>query len=385
MANTLDGLMPTLYTALDIVSREIVGFIPAVALNAAPAGVAKGEKITIPVVPTTVTHDITPGQLPSNSDGDQTIGTVDMTIQKSKYASVRWTGEEQLGVGNAGVYNTILAGQFAQAMRALANEVDADLAALYTGASRAYVATGDTPFENGIKDIAHVRKILADNGAPLTDLQLVINTAAGAMLRGNRNLTNVNKAGTDETLRRGILLDINGFTIRESAQVKSHIAGTITEEDSSVVNNSGGYKKGSTTIAFDGTSSVSLKAGDIVTFGEGSADAYVVASDTSATPLKLNEPGLLADVADDAKITLRKTGYAANMAFDRNALQLIARTPAMPSGGDSAEDVTTITDPVSGISFQVALYREYRRVRFEIGLAWGVKLIKPEHVALYIG
>lgn len=380
MANTLNGLMPTLFAALDIVSREMVGFIPAVTVNAAPTGVAKGEKITIPVTPTTETHDITPGQLPPD-DGDQNIGTVDMTIQKSKYASVRWNGEEQLGVSNSGQYNVILAGQFAQAMRALANEVDSDLAALYTGASRAYGTAGTTPFASGIEDIAQVRKILADNGAPMTDLQLVVNTSAGAKLRSNAQLTKANEAGTDATLRRGVLLDINGFAIRESAWVKNHAVGSITGDGA--VNNSGGYKKGTTVIAVDGASAIAAKAGDIVTFGDDYK--YVLAADASATPLTISAPGLMADIADDATVTLGTTAYAANMAFDRNALQLIARTPAMPSGGDSAEDVTTITDPVSGISFQVALYREYRRVRFEIGLAWGVRLIKPEHVALLLG
>lgn len=380
MGNTLNNLMPTLYAALDIVSREMVGFIPAVAVNAAPTGAAKGESITIPVTPTTQTHDITPGQNPDDN-GDQEIGSVTMTISKSKYASVRWDGEEQLGVSNSGTYNAILAGQFAQAMRALANEVDADLAALYAGASRAYGTPGTTPFESSIKDVAQMRKILADNGAPMTDLQLVIDTAAGANLRSLGQLTKANEADTDATLRRGLLLNISGFNIRESGQIVTHAAGSFTGD--ALVNNSGGYAKGATTIAVDGATSIALKAGDIVTFS-GDPAHYVVASDASATPITLAAPGLRGAVADDATVTALGS-YAASLAFDRNALQLIARTPAMPQGGDRADDVTVVTDPVSGISFQVAVYREYRRVRYEVGLAWGVKLIKPEHVAILMG
>ena len=364
MANTLTDLIPTLYASLDIVSREITGMIPAVAMNAAPTEAAKNETITIPVTQASEAYDVTPAvNAPDN--GDQTIDKVDMQITKSRMVPVRWNGEEQLGVSNSGQFNTILAQQFAQAMRTLANEIEADLTATYISASRAYGTAGTTPFATSVGDTAQMRKILLDNGAPMTDLQLVIDSTAGANLRSLGQLTKANEAGTDATLRRGVLLDMNGFAIRESGQIKTHSAGSFT--GSALVNNSGGYAVGAKKIAFDGTTAVALKSGDVVKFGT-DGHLYAIPSAATATPFGIAAPGLMSAVADDSAITVLGN-YTPNMAFDRNAIQLIARVPAMPAGGDTADDVMTVTDPVTGLSFQVAVYRQYRQVKYEIGMA----------------
>ncbi len=380
MANTLTNLIPTLYQALDIVSREITGFIPAVKVNASAEGAAVNEPILVPVTNQTQTYNITPGTT-APDNGDQTIDNVEIKITKSKMVPIRWNGEEQLGFSNNGTYNRVLSDQMAQAMRLLVNEVEADLAATYVDASRAYGTAGTAPFASALGDAAQARKMLVDNGAPLTDMQLVVDTLAGANLRSLTHLTHANEAGTDATLRRGVLLDLMGFAVRESAQVASHVAGSITGD--MAVNNASGYAKGATDIAWDGATAASLKAGDLVKFGS-DATFYVVGKDSTASPLTIAKPGLVKAVANDAAVALA-SGYTANLAFDRNAIQLVTRAPAMPQGGDFADDVMTITDPVSGISFQVAVYREYHRVKFEIGLAWGCKLIKPEHAVILLG
>jgi hypothetical protein len=384
MANTLTGLIPTIYKGLDVVLRELTGFIPAVTLDASGEQAAKDQTIGWPVTPAAGAGNITPattGPTPT----DQTISPGTMTISKSRSVVFGWNGEEQKSLG--GLYNTILVDQFAQAMRTLVNEVEADLAALYVAASRAYGTAGTTPFDstNKLTFLAQLHKILADNGAPLGDLQVVLNTTAGAALRSLTELWKANEAGDDSLLRRGILLDLMGFAIRESAQVKAHTIGTGTGY---LVDLTAGYAIGSTTIHID-TGTGTIVAGDILTNTKTGRDTnkYVVKTGQTGggdQDIVLANPGNRVAWVNNDPVAVG-AAYAANMAFSRSALALMMRAPAMPEGGDAADDVTIITDPLSGISFQVALYRQYRQVAFEVGLAWGVKTVKPEAIAILLG
>ena len=132
MANTLTAILPIIYDAMDVVSRELVGFIPAVYRNSSAERAALNQTITYPVVPAVTGEDITPGATPADS-GDQTIGSGSMTINKSRAFPIRWTGEEQQSLRNGDnpQLRNVIRQQFEQAMRAGVNEVEADCAALY--------------------------------------------------------------------------------------------------------------------------------------------------------------------------------------------------------------------------------------------------------------
>lgn len=381
-ANTLTNLVPTLYNALDVVSRELTGFIPAVSMDATYDRAAVGQTVRSFVAPTTTTSNIVPGATAADAGG-QTIGNQSMTISKAKKAEIMWSGEEQLSLSAPGITaERILQDQFAQAMRALANEVEADIAAEYIRASRAAGTAGQNPFSDGTNfeqdKLADTLKILLDNGAPTSDLQLVIDTTAGAGMRKVPNLYNVGDAGDTSLLRQGVLGNLYGFSIRESAQVKRHTPGAASGR---LVNNVAGYDVGATSIAFD-TGSGAFVDGDIVNFGSGT-DLYV-AQGTATTPLVINGPGLVAPIANDDAITV-SAAYRANMAFARSAIYLATRAPALPGAGDMADDRTLVTDPRSGLTFEVSVYRQYRQVKYEVALAWGVKVVKPEHVAILRG
>jgi hypothetical protein len=364
----------------------MVGFIPAVSRDATFERAALGQTIRSFVAPAATAQDVTPGLTAPNA-GNQTIGDVSMTITKSRSVPIRWTGEQQLSVADPGIgANRILQDQFAQAMRTLVNEIEVDLGiAAQRGASRAHGTVGTNPFVVGsaavIDNLTDVRRILADNGAPMSDLQMVINTAAGAGLRKVPNLYRANEAGDTSFLRQGVLSDLMGFQIRESVMgVPTPAVGTIT-----ATTNNAGYAVGATEITLS-SAAVALVAGDVITFAN-DPNRYVVAQSLSGTGgvLRIAAPGLRQPIAaSTTAITVLASG-ARNVAFSRSAMFLATRAPALPNGGDMADDRTIVQDPVSGLAFEVSLYRQYRQVYYEVACAWGVSNVKPAHTAILLG
>lgn len=380
----LTPLIPSLYEGLDVVSRELVGFIPSVNRSATAERAAVGQSVTYHVAPAAVVSDVVATMVPSDP-ADVTLGNGTITISKSRKTEFAFTGEEQRGLNTGSGYISVQADMFAQGLRALTNEVEADLSAAAAAAACRFTGTaGTTPFGSSLGDAAQLRKILDDNGAPASGRSLIINTSSGANLRTLTQLTKVNEAGSQMTLRQGELIDIFGFSIKETGQGVSHTKGTAA----SATTNAAGYAVGATTITLASAGTGTILAGDTVSFAGDSNKYQVITGDADVSgggTIVLAAPGLRVAIPASATAITVGNSYAANVGFTQNALVLAARAPALPDQGDSAIDRTMLIDPRSGLAFEISMYAGKRKIELEVALAWGVKATKPEHIAMLGG
>lgn len=389
MANTLTGLIQTIYDARNVISRERVGFIPAVTKNSTADYAALDQTIRVPVAPAVTSEANNTPAVTVPDTGDVTAGYVDMTISKSQHIPVRFTGEEMKSLMNSGNAADFVSQRFKQAFRRLDNLIEADLASTYKYASRAVGTAGTTPFNTAgtVSDFANVLRILDDNGCPDDGtLRLVLSNAAVQNLRGKQSVFyQVNTAGTDEMLRDGKIAKAFGFNIGQSGQVANHTIGTLgglptlTSTD---------YAVGATTLTLASAGTGSIVEGDFLNiadqnngiwYGVRTGDADVSGGGT----VVLNDPGLrIAQTSDTSALTIA-AAFSANMAFHPSAIQLLTRVPAM--GNDMAIAKEMIYDEVSGITYEVAEYPGFGQTTFHVRLAWGWKAIKPEHIAVLFG
>lgn len=385
MANVLTDLAADIYKAADTVGRELVGVIPSMTINAGSEGAAFGDTVRAAVTAQPTLNETYAPAMTIPEGDDQTVTNKTMTIDKVANVQIPWTGEDIKHVSNGAGYETIYGDQLAQAMRTITNKIESHAAlTLYQGASRAHGTAGTTPFASNFNEIAELRQILVDNGMPLDgQTTLAINSSAGTKLRNLAQLQKVNEAGGEELLRRGELLNLQGMMLKESNGIAAHVKGTAT---GALVN--GALAIGATAIVFDGATAgaTGIKAGDVITFAADTVNKYVVVSGFvgAAGTITISGPGLRVAIPDNNAITVGGS-YAGNVAFHRSAAELVVRPPAQPFGGDAAVDRMTVQDPFSGLIYEIAVYKGYGKVMFDVTTFYAAKVWKGDFVANLLG
>lgn len=387
MANVLTDLAADIYQAADIVGRELVGVIPSATINtSATERAAQGDVIRAAYTREQSVTAVTPSMtIPEGAD--QTVDNQTMTLNSTASVKIPWTGEDIKHVNNGAGFNTIYGDQIKQAMRAITNQIESQVATdIGDRASRAVGTAGTTPFATNFDTVAEVRQVLVDNGMPSNDrlVTLVMNSAAGTKLRNLASLNGVNTSGNDELLRRGTLLDLQGLMMKESAGIDSHTAGT----GSNATTNDAGYAVGATTITLASAGTGTILAGDVVTFA-GDTNQYVVttgdADVSGGGTIVLGNNGLRVAIAASATAITVVASSTKNIAFHRSAVEIGVRGLAQPAGGDAAVDRLTVQDPMSGLIYDVAAYKGYNKAMFDVSVLYGFKVWKPEFTAVLLG
>ena len=387
MANVLTDLAADIYQAADIVGRELVGVIPSATINSNATQVAaQGEVIRAAFTREVSVDTVTPAMtIPEGTD--QTVDNKTMTMSSTASVKIPWTGEDIKYVNNGAGFDTIYGDQIKQAMRAITNQIETEVALdIADRASRAVGTAGTTPFSSNFDDVAEIRQVLVDNGMPSNDRQatIVMNSAAGTLLRNLAQLQKGNESGGVELLRRGTLLDLQGIQIKESAGIGSHTAGTA----SSATTDAAGYAVGATTITLASAGTGTILAGDVITFA-GDTNQYCVTTGdgdvSGGGTIVPGENGLRVAMSTATKAITMVATSTKNIAFHKSAVEIGVRGLAQPSGGDAAVDRLTVQDPESGLIYNIAAYKGYNKAMFDVSVLYGYKVWKPEFTAVLLG
>lgn len=376
MSNIFTAIQPELFSAAQEVSNEPFGVVSAISTSFDDKGVAVGDFVTVPVAPTRTATDFTPS-MTATAGADATAVGVPVQITASKKVSWHLTGEQRRSLMNGGNDTEWVRQMIAQGMRSLRNLAEvAAVEAVKTGASRAVGTAGTNPFASTIDIIPDVRKVLFDNGAPMADLQLVVNSTAGTAARKLGIIQQAYQAGSDAERRSGDLLRQFGFAVRESAGITTHTKGTGTSYQTA-----GATAIGVADIALD-TGSGTVLAGDVVTFAADGANKYVVNTGVAAAgTISLGRPGARVAIADNNALTVGNN-YTPNLAFERNAVVGVMRPPIIDPNPIMTQ---TLISDTTGMTYLLLEIAGYGMTTWELHLAYGFKVTQSEHVALVLG
>lgn len=252
---------------------------------------------------------------------------------------------------------------------ALANAMDADVAALYSKVANFQLAGGTAGTEpSGISDISLCGRTLADNAAPMDgNLSLMVNPGGYyGLVNGLHNVYNepINK----KIMRDAALGRFGGFDVFQSQNIQVHTSGTRSAATSVAGEaTTGDVSIGTTGLIPDGTFAVASCAsddtwvvGDVFTVAGvfavnpisrqtlSTLKRFVVstaatASTTTATIVA--SPGMIltgayqnvsAANASGAALTFfpseTSSAYAQNLAFHKNAFALVTVDMRLPEG-----------------------------------------------------
>ena len=372
MANTLTPIIDKLIArGLNVLRENAV--MPRL-VNSTYSNTARDRGDTIPVRGAAV---ITAAAVsPSNTlaaAGDTTLTSKTISLNQWKHAGFFLT-DQQLTQIDVDSMNTL---QGDEAVRSLANNVDAYILGLYTGIYSQAGTAATTPFASNLNVwTAGARSKLNTFKALMEDRAVVLDADAEGNAIGNRGLQDASWRGTTEGIVTGDIGYALGADWHLDQNIPTHTNanGTptgwlVNQADSAI---------GDTTVTID-TGSNAPVAGDIFTVAA-STQQFVVAS--YAANVITFQPALTVALANNSAITFA-AAHVVNVAFQRNAFGF-AMAPIMDASLNS-DSMQQVTDEKTGLTMRLEVSRQEKQWKFDYDILYGATLLRPEAACRILG
>lgn len=369
MANTFTSIVDTIFGKGLMALRENAIMSRLVNTNWGAETANQGDTINVPIPSAMTVGDVAPSQTPP-AGGNVAPTTVAIELNRWRKTDMHVTDKEAREIVQ-GARDL----QLSEAMKALVNDVDQYLTALYTGVYGYAGTAGTTPFASDLSAATSARKVLGQQLAPSEPRYIVLNPDAEANALLIRAVQDASfRANQENSLRNGRIGQLLGFDWFMNQNIDSHTtaaAGTVLVAQADVA-------IGDTTVTFDGLTT-KPEAGDVFTVA-GDTQTYTVSSSTTLATTASDvtfSPAARVAWADNAAVTFRAS-HAVNLAFHRDAFALATRPLAAADGFTGGNEIRTGVDPVSGLSLTLEVSREYNRTKYQWSILYGAKLVRPE-------
>lgn len=372
MSNTITNVMPKILADGVLALRQNAIFAQLVNRDLQGAAQRKGNVVNVPIPSAIAARAVTPAvAFASNVDSAPTVAVV--TLDQWYEAPIQMSDSDQ-----AAVDPMFLAMQASEAIKSLANNVDAYIWGKHTGFFANAGAAGTTPFNGSLTVAATTKQRLSTNLAPLGERRFVIDPAAEANFVINSQILSMADSGTSQAMIEGTIGRRLGFDFFVDQNISTYTPGTgwVT---GFIVSTSTGVAGASTLHILNATASGSIKIGDMFTLGSDSKQyvvtATAVASATVGVDISIYPP-LSAAASLGTTLAVVGTAYTVNMAFHRDAWAFASRPL---SGVFAAGHIFQApVDPVSGIALRLELSRQYKQETLSYDILYGSNVVRPE-------
>jgi hypothetical protein len=373
VANTITNVLPKLLAQGLLALRQNAVMPRLVNTSYSTLAAQRGNVINVPIPSAIAARDVA-ASITWVAATDMAPSAAAVTLDFWKESAFYLTDNDV-----ASVMTGTVPMQASEAVKALANAIDAYILGKHVNFFGAAGTAGTTPFATVIAAASSARKLLNKQLAPLDNRSAVLDPDAESNLLTISNVLQFDQRGDQGGIINGTIGRKLGFDWYLDQNISSYTPGTGWASGNIASTVSGSV--GDTTLnILNATASGTIKVGDIFTLvADSASQQYVVTANatisaTVAVAISFY-PSLKTTVATGATLVVTSAVYIANLAFHRDAFAWASRPLADITGMGTFQSVA---DPVSGVALRLEMARQYKQTVFSYDVLGGANVIRRE-------